>query len=702
MPESDRRPWIRFGAALLLVALVLLAYQPTLDAEFVVWDDDDHIYENAWVVGTEGYWAAWREWRDRLFYPLTYTAFYLEWRLGGGEPWIFHLTNLLGHAADVVLLGLLGRALGLGAGVAWAAAGLWGLNPLQVQSVAWATEQKNVLYVFFYLAALLSHARSLRESEAGRRRFWLLALLLAILSILSKPAGVTVPAALVLLHWALGGRFDRGSLGRLAAYFAVALPLAWIHVAREEIAPGADLGTRVLIAGRAVWTYVGRFLWPVDLVPMYPRWPVEEQPLPSVIALAGLVVVAGVLLWRLPRLPRPVVFSVGFFAINLAPVVGIVWFPYLWYSLTADHLAYLGSAGLALLLAIGGAALLSKLRSPGWANAAATLAVWLVLAVATRAQTALWHDTESLWRGTLARTPESLVAHKNLGFYLLESGRVDEASEHFVEVLRLHPEDPEALLNLGLVAAARDDLDTAATLYARLLARSPDNDRAWTNLGIVAARQGNLDGAIAAYRKAIAIDPKNPAPRANLGAALVDQGDIEAGIREHEAALRLNPGFLNARYLLGVAHFRAGRNEAAIEQLDAARRIAPDDVDTLYMLGVALGRTGRHAEAVPHYRRILALVPDHADATNNLGASLLALGDAAAALPYFERALALAPDDPDSYRILAIALTRMGDKARAAAVLRTGLSSLPAPQPELEARLRELEATVSAAPSPAP
>lgn len=683
------------AAPLLLVALVVVAYLPTLAAEFVVWDDDDHIYENSWVIGTEGYAAAWREWRDRLFYPLTFTTFYLEWRLADGRPWLFHLNNFLLHAADVVLLGLLGRTLGLSAGVAWAAAGLWGLNPLQVQSVAWATERKNVLYVFFYLAALLSHARSLRKPERERSRFWLLALLLVTLSILSKPAGVTAPASLVLLHWALGARFDGRSIRRLGAYFAIAIPLAWIHLAREEIAPGAPLGTRILIAARALWTYVGRFLWPADLVPMYPLWSVEEQPLPSVIGLIAIVVIAAVLLWQLRRLPRVAVFAVGLFAINIAPVVGIVWFPYLWYSLTADHLAYLGSAGLALLLAMLGRVLLEALRLPAAVGVVATLALWIALALATRAQTALWQNTESLWRGTLAKNPESLVAHKNLGFHLLESGRLEEATVHLGEALRIRPGDPEALLNLGRISAERGDWDTAVTFYARLLTESPDNAQAWTNLGIAAALRGNLTGAIEAYRKAIELDPKNPAPRTNLGAALVELGQLDAGIREHEAALRLNPGFFQAHYNIGVAFFRAGRNEESIEHLEAARRLDPDDVDTLYLLGAALGRAGRHAEAAGHYRRVLALAPRHPEATNNLAASLLALGDAEAALPLFERALELAPDDPDSYRILANVLAQSGQGERAVAVLEEGLATLPAPQPGLEAQLARLRSATA-------
>ncbi|HJQ85010.1 MAG TPA: hypothetical protein VKA21_13085, partial [Candidatus Binatia bacterium] len=142
---------MRLGAAVLLVALVAAAYSGTLRAGFVVWDDDDHIYENPHVLARSGYTRAWGGWRDPSFYPLTFTTFWLEWRAAKGQPWLFHLDNVALHAANGVLAGLVAEAAGLGPGPAWAAAGLWALHPVAVASVGWVTERKNVLCVFFSL-----------------------------------------------------------------------------------------------------------------------------------------------------------------------------------------------------------------------------------------------------------------------------------------------------------------------------------------------------------------------------------------------------------------------------------------------------------------------------------------------------------------------------------------------------------------------
>jgi tetratricopeptide (TPR) repeat protein len=689
---------LRFLAPLALGVAVFAAYAPTLDAEFVVWDDDDHIYENPYVIGTMGYWRAWESWRSQLFYPLTYTTNFVEWRLSGGEPWLFHLNNVLLHLADVVLLGLLGRRLGLRPAVAWAAAGLWGLNPLQVQTVAWAAERKNVLYVFFYLLALLSYARSVGDRERGGTGFFLLSLLLTVLSILSKPSAVTLPAAVLALHWALGHRFDARSVRRILAHFAVMSPFLAMHLAREELAAGAPLGTRVLIAARAVWWYVGAFLWPFGLAPTYPRWSVAEDPLPSIAALAALAAVLALALrfWR--SVPRAYLFAAAFYAINIAPVIGIIWFPYLWYSLTADHLAYLGSAGLALLVAMAASDALGALRAPRPLAAALALLAVAGLALATRAQTALWHDTETLWRGTLRVDPESVIAHKNLGFALLQRGLADEASAHLEEVLRLRPGDPEALLNLGVVAAERGDLDRAVAFYAESLRNAPENAQAWSNLGIVAQRRGDVESAAAAYRRALELDPENARSHTNLGAALLDQGDVAGAIREHRAALRLDPDFAAAHHNLGIALLRAGRAGEAVGPLETADRLAPDDPGTLFELGVALGKSGRHAAAAERYRALLAIDPEHAAATNNLAASLLTLGDEAAAIVLFERALALAPDDPDSHRILATVLQRTGRTDRAIAVLERALATLDPPPPALAEQLASLRGAKAAPP----
>jgi hypothetical protein len=194
----------------LLVLLVLVAYAPTLENDFVRWDDLDHVIQNERVVAPDGLLRSWVETQSPGFYPITYTTFFFEWRAAGGKPWLFHLDNVLLHALSALFVLQLCRRLGLDAVTSWFVAAVWALHPLQVASVAWIAERKNVLYVFFWLASLLLYlrAQSAPVGSATRRLAAGGSVVLFALGLLSKAAAMTVPAAIVLVEWARGRRLD--------------------------------------------------------------------------------------------------------------------------------------------------------------------------------------------------------------------------------------------------------------------------------------------------------------------------------------------------------------------------------------------------------------------------------------------------------------------------------------------------------------
>jgi tetratricopeptide (TPR) repeat protein len=686
---------------------------PTVRAGFVVWDDDDHVYENPHITAVDGYRKAWLDWRDTAFYPLTFTTFYLEWRLANGEPWLFHLNNVVLHAANGVGVGLLGRAIGLPYGLAWAAAGIWALHPVEVASVAWITERKNVLYVFFYLAALLGYARSLDGPPSRSRRFWLLSLGLAVASHLSKATAVTLPVAVLLLHWTRGQAFDRKFAGRLLSYLALSVAIGLLHVGREEVEAPLGLETRVLIATRAIWFYVLKFLWPVDLVAMYPRWSTEglSWGLPALAGLAVAIAVGGC--WYFRRLPRSAWFAAAHFAVNISLVIGVIWFPYMRHSFVADHLAYLANIGLALLVSLGAQALLQWLTAPVALRAALVVGVWLVLAGASREQTGLWHDTEALWTKTLKVNPLSTTAHNNLGVALLERGQKDEARAHFEESLRIDPDDPQAILNLGVMAAGRADWVEAITLYKKALRHNFANPYVWNNLGVAAAERGDTERAAAFYEHALKLDPDDATTHTNLGAALAKLGDHEAALKHHEAALRLNPRLMKAHYNMAVALSDTDRHGEAAAHLRAARELAPDDLEIRtrlasslsaqgdlrgaseeltaalerdpndasvhYDLGMVLSELGEGRRALDHVEKALELAPEAVTGALHMAVGLLLeeLGELDRAIAHHEKAAELAPDDADTLYTLGATLSAAGHHEEAATWYRRVLALAP-------------------------
>jgi tetratricopeptide (TPR) repeat protein len=712
-PIRHRRLW-QYAAPFFLVLLIAWAYSSTLEAGFVVWDDDDHVYENPNITAVDGYRKAWADWRDTAFYPLTFTTFFVEWRLAGGEPWLFHLDNVILHSANAVGAGLLGRAVGLAPGVAWAAAGLWALHPVEVASVAWITERKNVLYVFFYLVALLAYARALDASPRAGLGWRMLSLLCCLASLLSKATAVTLPVAVVLVHWArdrpIGWQFAR----RVSPYFALALGVGLLHVWREEVtAPTLGLGTRTLVAARAMWFYVGTFLWPVDLVAMYPRWSTDDVlswGVPSLAALAALLALGA---WRFRDIPRPAWFAVAHFAVNIALVVGVIWFPYMRHSFVADHLVYLPSLGLAILVAMAGRAIVGTIGAPGGLRVALGAGAWLLLAGLTSDQALHWQNTIQLWTRTLEVNPDSTTAHNNLGVALIEEERRDEARAHFEAALQVDPDDGTALLNLGVLAAGRKEWLEALTFYKKALRQNYENPFIWNNLGVAASELGKHDRAVEFYHQALQHDPDDATAYTNLGAALSRQGKHEEAIRNHRSALRLNPRFMKAHYNLGNDLAELGRYDEALVHFETANGLAPGDVEILLPLASALSETGDFKGARARLEEAVAIMPTHPTVHYDLGIVLSELGETRQAVEHLERsieagageaagalhtvigtlldeieeyeraighyrkAIELSPDEPDAYYNLGIALSATGRRNEALEAYRKVLALDP-------------------------
>ena len=664
-----------------LVILLAVAYAGTLRAGFLVWDDNDHVYENPYVTGTHGYTRAWQHWRDPSFYPVTFTTFYVEWRLADGQPWLFHLDNVVLHAANAVMAGLLGGALGLSTGTAWAAAGLWALHPMSVASVGWIAERKNVLFLFFYLAALLTYARGLDDPSPDRgRRLWMLSIALAVASLLSKATAATLPVVVVLLHWARGHPFDARFARRALPYFALALLVGWLHVTREVVAPTLPLGTRLLIAARAVWFYIATFLWPSDLVAVYPRWSTEQARALGVSAAAGLATAALIGAWQRRRLPRAAWFAAGFFVLNIGLVVGVMWFPYMRFSYVADHLAYTATLGLALLSALAGATVLRRLATPRPLGLALVLGLWLLLAVASRGQTKVWLDTERLWTDTLRVNPTSTLAHNNLGVALSEAGRKEEARAHFEASLRLQPGDPTAELNLGVDAAGRGEWTEAIGRYKRALRQHYDSALAWNNLGSVAGARGQDRRAEWLCRKALALNPDEADAHRNLAGILVRIGRPDEALDHFRAAVLLAPRSVPAHEQLAELLVKQGAIDEALAHYEAAHRLDPGSKSILGSLTDLLVEKGDLRKAADYLTAGVARAPDVGWFQLQLAQVLGDLHENERALEHYEKAIALAPtaeDKAELHAMVAVFLEEIGRREQAIARYELALATDP-------------------------
>jgi len=590
-----RRDWLSLAA---LLAVVLLAYRPAWNGGFV-WDDAAHL-TRADLRSWRGLWRIWFEpGATQQYYPLVHSAFWLQHRLWGDATTGYHLVGIALHFATAAMVALALRRLAVPGAVL--AAAIFAFHPVHVESVAWITEQKNTLSAVFYLGAALAW---LRFQERRDRRTYLVALVMFVLALCSKTVTATLPAALLLLHWWRRGKPSwRRDVLPLAPFFllgAVAgLFTAWVErnlVGAEGAAFDRTIVERGLMAGRAAWFYLGKLVWPADLVFIYPRWDVSQdvwwQYLYPASALAALAA-----LWALRRrLPGPLTGAL-FFLGTLFPALGFFdLYPFL-FSFVADHFQYLASLGIIALAAAGVARLLD--RSPPWrrrALQASCLAGLAALAMLTWKQSHLYADSETLYRATIRSNPRCWMAYSNLAGALVSRGAAAEAIPLAQKALELRPDYPEAHNNLALALGSRGRVGEAIAHYRRALELDPGYAEAHNNLGFALAGRGEIEEAISHYRRALESDPGHAGIHYNLAMALVARGQLHAGVAHLRRAVELEPEFLDAHNNLGILLARSGRLDEAIEQFRLALRIQPESTEVRQNLDIALARRGAGAQ----------------------------------------------------------------------------------------------------------
>lgn len=633
---SRALPPIALAAA--LVALLAAVYAPSLRGDFL-WDDDLHITANPTIVGPLGLKEIWTSARANYF-PLVLTNFKVQHALWGLEPMGYRVVTLLFHIGAALLLWRVLAQLRVPG--AWFGAALWALHPVQVESVAWICELKNTQSAVFFLLALASW---IRWCEGAGRRFYGWALLCALLAILSKPSTVMLPVALALCAWWVRGRLVWRDAGRLAPFLALSLTAAAWTIWEQKFNSGAigpewnqTLAERFAIAGRAFWFYLGKLLWPEPLIFIYPRWDIAREGAVAYAGVAAALLLGGGLVWRArDGVLRPLLFATTYFVALLFPVLGFFSVYFFRYSFVGDHFQYLASMG---PLALAGAALA---RWGGRAYPWVAAALVLALGVTTARHTGIFHSNERLWRDTVAKNPQAIMAWLNLADTMARAERHEEAIALYRHALTLRPDDPYA----------HNDLGCALTLI------------------------GRPAEAVGFLERAITLKPGHAEAHNNLGNALRALGRNDEALQQFRRALELKPAYTAALNNLGAELAEAGRPEEALEVFERARALRANDAATLDNLGSALRRLGRFDAALARHREALALKPDFAEAHVNLGRTLVAAGRIEEALPAFARALELKPALVAAYGQQALALQRLGRTGEAFAQWRRAVERAP-------------------------
>jgi len=547
---------------LFIFVLAIIVYIPAMQAGFI-WDDDQLLTANPLMPDPWGLVKLWFAPTTADYFPLTSSTLWLEWRFWGMSGPGYHVTNILLHAFDSVVLMITLQRLRIRG--AWLAAVLWAVHPVNAESVAWISERKNTLSMLFFLCTILAYL-NLEDDPKNRTRWYLLSLLSFFAALTSKTSVVTLPVILLLLDWWRRGSITKQDVVRSIPFFGLSLLLGIVTlyfqygraIGGEYIHIGGFF-SRLAGAGMAVWFYLGKTLWPFNLIEIYSNWDIDPPEPWQFLPGMALATIFYILWLGRKSWGKAPLFGLSYFVIVLAPVLGFLKMSYMRLTLVADHFQYLPMIGILALVAAAAVTFYdwipATLRP---VSVCACVAVIGGLSWLTWVRAEVHQSEESLWRDTLDKNPDSWQANNHYGAVLFTQGKIDEAMEHFKRAVQLKPDNPEVHNNVALAWANKGHMELAVPEYAEAVRIRPDNIPIRTNYANALAAAHRLDDAVEQYKEAVKWSNNDPNVLMGYANVLYQDGKKEEAKEVLQEILRIWPSFQPARQNLEALKAQSG------------------------------------------------------------------------------------------------------------------------------------------------
>ncbi|MCP4682680.1 MAG: tetratricopeptide repeat protein, partial [Desulfobacterales bacterium] len=556
------------------------------------------------------------------WHPLTWLSHIMDIHFFGIKPGNHHLTNVLFHIANALLLFLVLRRMTNGLWQSAFVAALFALHPLHVESVAWVSERKDVLSTFFWIMTMWGYCRYVERPRTTR---YVLVIFFFMLGLMAKPMLVTLPFVLLLMdYWPLKRfQFEKNIIGRLilekVPLFALSAGSCIItYVAQQSggaVVPMSLHPVTVRFANALVsyTAYIGKTIWPGHLSVIYPY----QQILPWWKVAGACLLLISISLLAVRTIKRHPYLAVGWlwYVGTLVPVIGLV---QVGGQAMADRYTYVPIIGLFIMISWSVPGLLERWNKKKTGFAVMGLVVLSILAVGSLVQLRYWKNTMTLFERADSVTDNNYMVHNNLGFAFLELGKTDEAIRHYRESIKVNPRSELSHNNLGLALQRKGNIVEAIHHYFEALRINPNYELAHNNLGLALVKEDRINEAIDHFSEAVKIKPDYADAHNNLGDALAKQDKTSEAIRHFSEALRIKPDFATVHNNLGSCLAKQGKVKEAIHHFSEALRIKPDLPVAHYNLGIILATQGHTAEAISHYHKALTISPDYGEALNNL------------------------------------------------------------------------------------
>ena len=602
----------RIVICVLLVLVTFATFSQVQDHEFIGYDDPIYVTENLNVqagLTSESISWAFTTFAGGNWSPLTWFSHMLDYQLYGLQAKGHHLTSLFFHIANSLLLFLVLFRM---TGALWKSAFVsvvFALHPLNVESVAWVAERKNVLSTLFWLMTMWAYIHYIQKPSIKR---YSLVIAFFTLGLMSKAMLVTLPFVLLLLDfWPLrrlkfskergsnevlekniGKKsevsklvFEKTPLFLLTIGLSILTFIAQKRTGAMNYAENLTFSIRVTNAMVSYLEYLEKMVWPRGLSILYPHPGnalAEWKGILCGIALVGISIISIRLIRKAPYFLIGWLWYLG----TLVPVIGIV---QVGRQAMADRYAYIPLIGVFIIVAWGAPELLSKWRFKKKVLSVSAGIIIFALLITTWEQVSHWKNSITIFKHAIKINPDSAEPHYNLGVALVAEGKNEEAIYHYKIAIKINPDSADA----------------------------------YNNLGSALLREQKIEAAISNYKIAIKINPDFADAHYNLGVALVAEGMNEEAISNYKMAIKINPDFAGAHYNLGVALVAEGKNEEAIYHYKIAIKINPDFADAHYNLGKALVAEGMNEEAIFHYKMAIKVKSDYFNAYINLSAAYL-------------------------------------------------------------------------------
>jgi protein O-mannosyl-transferase len=585
-----------FLICLVLTLATAAVFYQVCTYDFVNYDDQIYVYENpniqAGITLKAIKWAFTTGYAN-FWHPLTLLSYMLDWQLFGSNPAGYHLTNLIFHIANTLLLFLVLKRMTDAVWPSAFAAALFALHPLHVESVAWVSERKDVLSTFFWLLAMWAYLRYVKQPGISR---YLLILLVFALGLMAKPMLITLPFVFLLLdYWPLGriGRFQWRIVYRLilekipfVALSVISSVIAYLaQQSGGAVTQLAKLGLKIRIYNALISyvTYIEKMIWPSRLTVFYPLVG-RNISVPYVVISAAILLAVTILVLRFAKNHRYLFTGWFWYLGTLLPVIGLIT---VGSHAMADRYSYITLTGLFIIIAWGLPELLAGWRYKKNALILSALLIISIMSICTHIQLRYWRNSQTLFQHALDVTKDNYVAHYCIANFLFSQGKPDEVIYHYLEAIRILPDYVDAL----------------------------------SDLGAVLHREGRIDEAIGYYRRTLEINPRFTRVHLNLAAALADKGSFAEAVTHYRIGLAAMD-IPAIRRDFGSVLVKLGRFEEAVTEYRRVLSAMPDDPNVLNELGCALTHTGNFDEAIAHFKQALQINPQYTDAKNNLNLAL--------------------------------------------------------------------------------